>query len=375
MNKKKRRIAALVSGGVDSSVALKMAVDAGYDVTAFYLKIWLEDELSYLGSCPWQEDLAYVEALCKQLNVPLKVVSLQREYWDSVVQYTINEVRSGRTPNPDIMCNSRIKFGAFFDVIGDEYDTIVTGHYADVRFENGYYHLYQSKDPVKDQTYFLAGLSQEQLARVWFPLGSYTKDEVRAYAAQWGLSSANRKDSQGICFLGKIKFADFLHHHLGEEKGVLREYETGTDVGEHKGFWYYTIGQRHSIGLAGGPWYVVAKEPANNVVYISRSYYEAHHVRDSVTVGNINWLGAIPKALSYPADSTKSAETGFASIDASTVKLRHGPHMHRAKIMPDGDQCVITLLSGNDQGIAPGQYAVWYHDGRCVGSGVMLDNR
>src|SRR3972149_7962267 len=160
------KIAVLVSGGVDSSVALKLLKDQGHNVTAYYLKIWLEDELSYLGDCPWQEDLDYVKKVCDQLDVPLEVVSLQKEYHDEVVSYTLAEIKAGRTPNPDILCNSRIKFGLFLDKIGAEYDKVASGHYAQLKKIDGRSLLEQSPDPVKDQSYFLSHLSQEQLEKL-----------------------------------------------------------------------------------------------------------------------------------------------------------------------------------------------------------------
>lgn len=148
------KIAVLVSGGVDSSVALALLREQGHDLTAFYLKIWLEDELSYLGHCPWQQDVQYVESVCKQFNVPLRIVSLQKEYWDQVVTYTVNEVKSGRTPNPDVLCNQRIKFGTFLNHIDDSFDKIASGHYAQIKEKNGVVELVRAPDPIKDQTYF-----------------------------------------------------------------------------------------------------------------------------------------------------------------------------------------------------------------------------
>src|SRR3990167_3405102 len=267
------KIAVLVSGGVDSSVALRLLREQGYDLTAFYIKIWLEDELAFLGNCPWQEDLYFVEKVCAQVNVPLEVISLQKEYWEKVVQYTISEVKSGRTPNPDILCNSRIKFGTFLEKIGIDYDKVATGHYALIENLDNRFNLKMSPDLVKDQTYFLSHLTQEQLSKVMFPIGHLEKNEVRQLAQEFDLPNKDRKDSQGICFLGKLKFSEFVKHHMGEQEGPLIEVETGKQLATHKGFWFYTIGQRQGLGLSGGPWYVVAKNPMNNTVFISRDYY------------------------------------------------------------------------------------------------------
>lgn len=348
------KVAVLVSGGVDSSVALRLLQDQGHDVTAFYLKIWLEDELAYLGDCPWQEDLKYVTEVCEQAKVPLQVLSLQQEYWDRVVSYAIDEVKAGRTPNPDVLCNKRVKFGAFLELLPPGFDKVATGHYARViHNEDGTAVLCQTPDAIKDQTYFLAHLSQDQLKQVLFPLGEYTKAEVRALAQSYDLPNKDRKDSQGICFLGKLKFSDFIKHHLGEQIGDLVEYETKNKVGEHKGFWYYTIGQRQGIGLAGGPWYVVAKNPDTNTVYISRTYYSAEKERKSFVVDGCAWFSGLA-----PADGQLH------------VKLRHGPHKHACAVTVSGDS-VSVELTDNDQGISPGQFAVFYSGDVCLGSGII----
>ncbi len=347
-------IAVLVSGGVDSSVALKLLKDQGHSVTAFYLKIWLEDELSFLGECPWQEDLTYVQAVCAQLDIPLQIISLQKEYWERVVAYTITQVKTGFTPNPDILCNQQIKFGCFYDAIGNQFDAIATGHYAQVLEQNGLKELHAAPDPIKDQTYFLSYLTQEQLQKALFPLGALKKSQVRALAQQFNLPNKERKDSQGICFLGKLKFDEFLKYHLGTSKGPLIEIETGKEMGIHEGFWFYTIGQRQGIGLSGGPWYVTAKDPSSNTVYISRNYYSAEKLRKSCIVGNFNWIsGKKPMQREL------------------LVKLRHGAQIHSCSIEFIDDHKAEIRLTENDQGIASGQFAVFYANSQCLGAGVI----
>lgn len=348
------KIAVLVSGGVDSSVALALLKEAGFDVTAFYLKIWLEEELAFLGNCPWEEDLSFIQAVTKQLGVPLKVISLQKEYWQRVVAEALQEVRSGRTPNPDMLCNARVKFGAFLEVLGPEYDQIATGHYAQKEEKNGQYLLKKTPDVVKDQTYFLSQLSQAQLSRALFPIGRYTKAEVRTLAEQFHLPNAKRKDSQGICFLGKIPFPEFLKHHLGEQKGDLIEQETGEKKGEHQGFWYFTIGQREGIRLAGGPWYVVGKEVEKNIIFISHRDHRAEQARHSLMVTDLHWFHERP---------SEGAQL--------SVKLRHGPKEYPCRVQWIDAKTLEVSLQEKDSGIAAGQYAVFYSDEYCLGGGKI----
>jgi tRNA-specific 2-thiouridylase len=328
-------------------------VDAGHDVTAFYLKIWLEDELSFLGNCPWEDDLKHIQKTCKLLNVPLKIISLQQEYWDTVVAYTLDQARAGKTPNPDVLCNFKVKFDAFFTNIPSEFEKVATGHYASTRVENGKTQLVCSPDRVKDQTYFLAHLTQAQLSRLIFPLGSSDKNEVRHEAHNRKLPSAQRKDSYGICFLGKISFKEFLEHHLGTRTGELREFESDKVLGSHNGYWFYTIGQRKGIGLSGGPWFVVSKDINRNIVYISRSYYSPDKQRKEFEVEGLSWIATPPTNTNL------------------SVKLRHGPSMHNATIHLLEHNRARVSLQEQDQGIAPGQFAVFYDGDTCLGCGTI----
>lgn len=337
---------------MDSSLAAHLLKEQGHDLTAFYLKIWLEDELASLGNCPWQEDLEYVQKLCDQLDIPLKVVSLQKEYWDSIVSYTISEASAGRTPNPDIFCNSRIKFGCFLDHIDDSFDKIATGHYAQVKQTPDGYQLESAPDKIKDQTYFLAHLNQDQLGRIILPVGHLTKTEVRAMAAERNIPAQDRHDSQGICFLGKLKFSEFLKFHLGEKPGDFIEFETGKVVGQHNGFWFYTVGQRKGMGLSGGPWYVVKKDPDQNKVYISKEYHSQDKSRNTAALENFHWIGQPP---------TKSE---------LEVKLRHGPEKHKCHLTLENDKGQAQLAD-RDQGIAPGQFAVFYDGSVCLGCAMI----
>lgn len=348
------KIAVLLSGGVDSSVALRLLKDEGHDLTAFYLKIWLQDEFSFLGDCPWEEDLGFARAVCKQANVPLEVLPLQTEYWETVVTYTIDEIKAGRTPNPDMFCNSLIKFGQFYDKIDSSFEKVASGHYAKLELCDDKYILKRSPDPVKDQTYFLAYLTQEQLSRANFPLGDYNKAEVRNLAHKYVLPTMNRKDSQGICFLGQIKFNEFVKHHLGEIKGDIVNIDSGNKLGEHNGYYFYTIGQRSGLGLSGGPWYVVKKDVKENIVYVSKENI-TKRARDLFNVGKFNWIsGSKPNK------------------NKLQVKIRHGAHLFNCNLDFLNEESAEVKIDKPDRGIAPGQFAVFYDDDICLGGGVIL---
>jgi len=359
------KIAMLISGGVDSSVALRLLKDQGHDITAFYLKIWLEDELSYLGECPWEEDLAYVRQICEEINVPLEVISMQKEYWDQVVNYAIAEAKAGRTPNPDVLCNQQIKFGQFYERINDSFEKVATGHYAQVRRVETQnlaslpqnHVLQMAPDPIKDQTYFLARMSQRQLSRAMFPIGGYSKDEVRALAEKYNLPNKNRKDSQGICFLGKIPFREFLKHHLDEMPGDFINIETGEKVGEHLGFWFYTIGQRKGLDLSGGPWFVVQKDVEKNIVYLANGYQPEAVYKTEFQIGPIHLINK-----NLPLEGRELR-----------VKIRHGATLHVCEV--DGNR---VTLKAPVHGVAAGQFAVFYTPDPagggdlCLGSGVIV---
>jgi len=381
------KIAVLLSGGVDSSVALARLHEQGHELEAFYLKIWLEDELSFLGDCPWEQDLKYARGVCDTFGVPLHIVPLQHEYYDRIVAYTIAEVRAGRTPSPDILCNQRIKFGAFLDHIESSFDYVASGHYAQVVAvdsrsglrhygfarqaesgrtceknvishvmleQNSTYQLHRAPDPIKDQTYFLAHLNQEQLSRLILPIGDMTKQQVRAYAQRHNLSTKDRKDSQGMCFLGKISYNDFIRHYLGIKQGSIIEEETGKVVGQHNGFWFHTIGQRKGLGLSGGPWYVTRKDRESNSIYVSRSYHEPRKTRNIFVTEPVHWI------------SGQRPEKNELS-----VKVRHGPEFHAALLSYRADGSVHVVLRERDQGLAPGQFAVFYDGSMCLGCGVI----
>jgi tRNA-specific 2-thiouridylase len=353
------RIAVLTSGGVDSSVALmRLAAEGRHDVSAFYLKIWLEDEMAFLGSCPWEEDLEFVHSVCDAAGVPLEVVSLQQEYLGTVVAYALSELEAGRTPSPDVLCNRMIKFGAFVDRIGDRFERVASGHHARVEERCGRFHLLRGADPKKDQTYFLCQLAQEQLARCLFPIGDLTKARVREEAHRFGLANADRPDSQGICFLGRVPFDDFVRHHLGDRPGEIRRASTGEVLGLHRGTWFHTIGQRRGLGLSGGPWYVVGKDLGDNLVLVAHADEHADYAHRLFRIATPHWIADPPKRSDL------------------TVRIRHGERLDACSVSSGSDGSMTVEFSDTaDPGIAPGQFAALYDGEECLGGGVIEESR
>lgn len=365
--------AVLLSGGVDSSVALLRLREAAGPggLTAFFLKVWLEEETLGFGDCPWEDDLAHARAVAASLGVRLEVVPLQREYRERIVSYAVDELRAGRTPSPDVLCNRHIKLGAFLEAVGEEYDTVASGHYARVVERpppgeapgEALRWLATAADPVKDQTYFLAQLTAEQLARCRFPLGDLEKHQVREIAASHGLATARRPDSQGLCFLGEIPFDAFVRAHLGERPGTVRDAEGGRVLGEHRGHWFYTLGQRKGLGLSGGPWFVTAKSVDDDTVWVTHGDRLAGVAPDRFTVPAPHWITRAP-------DLDGGAELRVPRI---RVKVRHGPASLGCRVerAPGGEGGLVVTLERPDPGLAPGQFAVFYDGEICLGGGAM----
>ena len=358
-------IAALVSGGVDSSVVVHLLKEQGYTPDIFYIRIGMEDEEGYID-CPSEEDIEITQWIARKYGCRFEEVNLHKEYWDNVVSYTIESVRKGLTPNPDVMCNKLIKFGAFDDKRGHDYDRIATGHYARTecvnvlmsdcvsadagktqairQSSNQAIFLATAKDPIKDQTDFLSQLEYRQIQKLLFPIGHMMKSEVRAIAHEAHLPSADRKDSQGICFLGKINYNEFIRRYLGEREGKIVELETGKVLGTHKGYWFHTIGQRKGLYLSGGPWFVVRKDIEENVLYVSQGYDPREQYGDRITLMGFHPLA--PVTLTLPMDVK--------------FKIRHTPEFHPGRLvqLPDG----LVQIESEEliQGIAAGQYATVY---------------
>ena len=393
------RIAALVSGGVDSSVVVHRLKEMGYEPDIFYIRIGMEQEDGFID-CPSEEDIEITTCIARKYGCRLEIVPLHREYWDNVVRYTIDTVKRGLTPNPDMMCNKLIKFGAFEEKYGKDYDKIATGHYArtsvfnkaDVALMRSCYEsnrpcsvepqaqdlveplqdnqtvfLATALDPVKDQTDFLGQISYAQLSKLVFPVGGLMKRQVRAIAEESRLPSATRKDSQGICFLGKIDYNDFIKRYLGIKIGPIIEKESGKRLGYHHGFWFHTIGQRKGLGLSGGPWYVIEKDIAQNILYVSKGFQTPAQYGKTIRLSGFRFMG---DALFEPPLCEGLPQNAIRV----SFKIRHTPEFTQGLLYQTPDGLWVVESDEPVQGIAAGQFGVLYTpDNRiCLGSGVIF---
>ena len=357
-------IALLASGGVDSAVATHLLCERGEKPTLFYIIIGAHEDDEF--SCTMEEDLEMVNLLARQYGLKVETVDLHKDYWDRVVTYKVDRVKRGLTPNPDVMCNSLIKFGCFYDRVGCHFDKTVTGHYATTVMKDGVKYLATAADPVKDQTDFLCQITPEQLARLEFPVGGMPKSDVRAIAERHNLAPAHRRDSQGICFLGNTTYDALLKHYLGEREGDIVEWDTREKLGKHPGYWFYTIGQRKGLRLSGGPWFVVEKDTRKNRVYVSRAEDTALRTCDSFRLADFH---AISEGSLSMLNTTKDIQ----------FKIRHSPEFESGVLDVVSDQFNIRSDS-RITGVAPGQFAVIYvpyGDGRklCLGSGEIRTER
>lgn len=350
-------IAALVSGGVDSSVIVPLLKELGYNPHIFYIKIGIEGRED-ISDCPSEEDMEITTFIAKKYGCSFDVVDLQKEYFDNVARYTMESVKKGLTPNPDVMCNRMIKFGAFNDKMGFQFDRIATGHYAcSWEDENGVSWLSTATDALKDQTDFLSRLTYPQLRKAMFPIGKYLKSEVRKMAAEMKLPSAERRDSQGICFLGKINYNDYIREYVGEKEGDIIELESGNLLGHHKGFWFHTIGQRRGLGLGGGPWFVVKKDTKNNIIYVSQGYDPAAQYTDIIKLSDVMTMN--PAIVLNDGQKIR-------------FKIRHQPEFNTGVLRINND-CIDIISDVKVSGVAAGQFGTIYHEKESVvlGSGVI----
>lgn len=376
-----------MSGGVDSSLTAALLVEQGCEVTGVYMKNWTQDLPGM--KCPWADDLADAKRVAVQLGIDFKVFDFETEYRQKVVDYMIDEYKNGRTPNPDIMCNQEVKFKLFLNMaIEDGADIIATGHYARVSSATGIVSdgngfapgltrapapgqtlaagvslhkdtrraaLLRAVDDNKDQTYFLYRVTSEALSKTLFPLGEFTKPQVREMAKKRGLYTAGKKDSQGICFVGKVGIRDFLSQYVEQKPGQIIDKKSGKVLGQHDGAIFYTLGQRHGLDIGGGlPYYIVGKDMDKNEVYVTTDLNDGGLWRTDVDLHSAHWIGRIPKSGTYD------------------IRIRHRAPLVKAEltISDDGASVQIRILD-QQRAIATGQSIVVYDVDECLGGGIV----
>ncbi|HSX45625.1 MAG TPA: tRNA 2-thiouridine(34) synthase MnmA [Candidatus Saccharimonadia bacterium] len=334
-----------MSGGVDSSVTAALLKQQGYDVTGVYMKNWSRDLPGF--TCPWKEDFQDAKRVAVQLGIDFKLYDFETEYRQKVVDYMVREYQAGRTPNPDIMCNQEVKFKLFLQtVLADGADLIATGHYA--RIKNG--RLFAGLDPAKDQSYFLYRVTEEALRKSLMPIGELHKTEVRRLAKKLGLATAAKKDSQGICFVGKVGIKEFLLNELGPQpQGPIID-QHGQQIGEHDGAIFYTIGQRHGLSVGGGlPYYVSRKDIAKNTVYVTTDLDDKSLWHKTISLEDLHWINGPPElSKQYQARLRYRGPLVECTIEGRKLMLRH-----------------------EQRGLAAGQSAVLYDGDQVLGGGII----
>lgn len=359
MEKRKEdtRVVIGMSGGVDSSVAALLLKQEGYDVIGIFMKNW--DETDEFGYCTASEDYEDVRKVCDQIGIPYYTVNFEKEYWDKVFTYFLDEYKKGRTPNPDVMCNKEIKFKAFLEhalTLGADY--LATGHYAQVDNAEGEYRLLRGADPNKDQTYFLNTLGQYQLSKAMFPIGHLPKSRVREIALENDLATAKKKDSTGICFIGERDFKEFLSNYLPAQPGEIKTLE-GEVKGRHDGLMYYTLGQRKGLGIGGAgtgePWFVAAKDLEKNVLYVVQGENHPALFSEGLLATDISWVkGELPTT---PLQCT--------------AKFRYRQQDKKITVHITSDTTCTVIFDEPQSAITPGQAVVFYDGEVCLGGGII----
>lgn len=336
-----------MSGGVDSSVTAALLKEQGFDVTGVYMKNWTQDLPGF--PCPWKDDFQDAKRVAVQLGIDFKVYDFEKDYKQKVVDYMISEYSAGRTPNPDIMCNQEVKFKLFINTaLEDGADMIATGHYARTRDGK----LLMAANEDKDQTYFLYRVKSEALDKTVFPIGDFkTKVEVRQLAKRFGLATADKKDSQGICFVGKVGIREFLSQYVHPVASGAIIDQAGRKIGEHDGAIFYTIGQRHGLNVGGGfPYYVVSKDMDKNEVYVTTQLDDERLWRKELQLTDEHWISGAP-------------------IEKGEYKVRT---RHRAPLIDCTYSQEKLILKDGIRAITPGQSAVLYKDDVCMGGGILV---
>ncbi|MHA3225378.1 tRNA 2-thiouridine(34) synthase MnmA [Globicatella sulfidifaciens] len=358
---KNTRVVIGMSGGVDSSVAALLLKQQGYDVVGLFMKNW--DDTDDEGYCTATEDYEDVAKVAEQIGIPYYSVNFEKEYWDRVFEYFLQEYRNGRTPNPDVMCNKEIKFKAFLDyAMGLGADYIAMGHYAQVETdENGVVHLLRGKDANKDQTYFLSQLSQAQLKKAMFPLGHLEKPQVRKIAEEAGLATAKKKDSTGVCFIGERDFNEFLANYLPNKPGKMMTLD-GKVMGEHMGLIYYTIGQRQGLGIGGTagtsnePWFVIGKDQETQTLYVGQGYHHGNLYSECLEASEIH----------FTTDNWTEKEF------ECTAKFRYRQKDINVKVQLDESGTKARVVFEEPvRAVTPGQAVVFYRGEECLGGGLI----
>jgi len=352
----KKRVIIGMSGGVDSSVSALLLKDQGYDVIGIYMKNW--GEIDEYGKCTSEEDFEYVAKVCEQIGIPYYSVNFEKEYYDKVFAYFLEEYKRGRTPNPDVMCNREIKFGEFLQkAIELEADYIATGHYAQVKQIDGKYQLLRGVDSNKDQSYFLNTLTQYQLSKAMFPIGHLPKKEVRRIAEEAGLATAKKKDSTGICFIGERDFKDFLGKFLPAQPGEIRDLD-GNLKGHHTGLMYYTLGQRKGLGIGGSgtgePWFVAEKDLENNILYVVQGDHPALYSK-GLFATEVHWI----------------SEEAPANTFTCTAKFRYRQPDQKVTVHIKENNTCEVIFDKPQKAVTPGQSVVFYQDEVCLGGGTI----
>jgi tRNA-uridine 2-sulfurtransferase len=352
---KNTRVVVGMSGGVDSSVAALLLKEQGYEVIGIFMKNW--DDTDEFGVCTATEDYNDVIRVCNQIGIPYYAVNFEKQYWDKVFTYFLDEYKAGRTPNPDVMCNKEIKFKAFLEhALNLGADYLATGHYAQVVFRDGEYKMLRGLDENKDQTYFLNQLSQDQLSKVLFPIGELEKSKVREIAKEANLATATKKDSTGICFIGERNFKGFLSQYLPAQPGTMETFD-GEVKGRHDGLMYYTIGQRHGLGIggAGDPWFSIGKDLKKNILYVGQGFHNEKLYSDSIFADSISWVSNIDKPKEFEC----------------TAKFRYRQEDHKVTVRILDENKVQVLFHEQIRAVTPGQAVVFYNGDECLGGGTI----
>ncbi len=339
-----------MSGGVDSSVSAALLIRAGYDVTGVFIKVWQPDWIK----CTWKEERIDAMRVAAKLDIPFITLDLEKEYKEEVVDYMIREYKAGKTPNPDVMCNRHVKFGGFYDwAMKNGADFVATGHYAQIK--NG--RLIAGHDKNKDQSYFLWTLTAEQISKTLFPIGNIIKPEVRKLAKKFGLPTAEKKDSQGLCFIGKIDVKEFLSHYIDHKMGDVLN-EAGEIIGEHNGSYFFTIGERHGFNITKKtpneePYYIVSKDIDKNTITVANKDIEGYLpcAKNEIELKDVNWnQGSVPSGLLLRARS------------------RYREELQEITISVDNK----VTFSKPQYTLSPGQSLVVYDGDICLGGGIIV---